>query len=99
MLRDNTPDWNHMAQWAQSDVPESDDYSDMVTGDQARQVGQRFLRGRPSVGQDHATGRGRSVKRSTRLDQQTDARLLARAAAENTSVSELIRRLLRQGLA
>lgn len=96
----DTPDidWDRMASWAESDAPLADDYTDVLTGAQAQAAGRRFLRGRPSVGHDHATGTGRSPKRATRLDEQTDAALLALAKQEGKSVSAVMRELLRKEL-
>lgn len=92
-------DWDQMAAWAESDAPLGDDYIDVQTGPAAQAAGQRFLRGKPNVGHDHATGTGRSPHRSTRLDAQTDAALLARAKREDKSVSAVIREILRKALA
>ncbi len=99
MTDPTTPDWDQMADWAESQAPLTDDSAPMLTGAQARQAGRQFLRGRPNVGADHATGSGQSRKRATRLDEQTDAALVARARREHKSVSAVIRDVLRNELA
>lgn len=47
----------------------------------------------------HATGAGQSHKHATRLDEKTDAALVARARREHKSVSAVIRDVLRTELA
>lgn len=90
--------WDELADWAESDAPLGDDYSDVITGPRAAQAGRKFLRGRPNLGHQHATGTGRSPKRATRLDEETDAALLARAKREGKSISEVMREVLRKEL-
>lgn len=57
------------------------------------------LRGRPNLGQDHATGRGRSPRRQVRLPRQTDAALDAYVKAHGTTASAVIRDALEAYLA
>lgn len=98
MSNHTTPDWDQMADWAESANPLTDDSTPILTGEQATAAGRRFLRGRPNVGAAHAIGTGASRKRATRLDEQTDAALIARARREHKSVSAVIREVLRHEL-
>lgn len=50
-----------------------------------------ILRGRPNLGQDHATGTGRSPRRQVRLPEHTNAALDAYAQAHDTTPSAVIR--------
>lgn len=50
-----------------------------------------ILRGRPGLGQSHATGRGRSPRRQVRLPEHTNAALDAYAQAHDTTPSAVIR--------
>ena len=50
-----------------------------------------ILRGRPNLGQDHATGTGRSPRRQVRLPERTSAALDAYAQAHDTTPSAVIR--------
>ena len=50
-----------------------------------------ILRGRPSLGQSHATGRGRSPRRQVRLPEHTDAALTAYVEKYDTTASAVIR--------
>ena len=50
-----------------------------------------ILRGRPSLGQSHATGRGRSPRRQVRLPEHTDAALTAYVEKHDTTASAVIR--------
>ena len=50
-----------------------------------------ILRGRPNLGQDHATGTGRSPRRQVRLPERTNAALDAYAQAHDTTPSAVIR--------
>ena len=58
-----------------------------------------ILRGRPTLGHDHATGRGRSPRRQVRLPADTNAALDAYAAEHNTTASAVIRDALNAYLA
>ena len=50
-----------------------------------------ILRGRPGLGQSHATGRGRSPRRQVRLPEHTDATLTAYVEKHGTTASAVIR--------
>ena len=50
-----------------------------------------ILRGRPGLGQSHATGRGRSPRRQVRLPEHTDAALTAYVEKHDTTASAVIR--------
>ena len=50
-----------------------------------------ILRGRPGLGQSHATGRGRSPRRQVRLPEHTDAALTAYIEKHGTTASAVIR--------
>ena len=50
-----------------------------------------ILRGRPGLGQSHATGRGRSPRRQVRLPEHTDAALTAYVEKHSTTASAVIR--------
>ena len=50
-----------------------------------------ILRGRPGLGQSHATGRGRSPRRQVRLPEHTDAALTAYVEKYDTTASAVIR--------
>ena len=50
-----------------------------------------ILRGRPALGQSHATGRGRSPRRQVRLPEHTDAALTAYIEKHGTTASAVIR--------
>ena len=49
-----------------------------------------ILRGRPGLGQSHATGRGRSPRRQVRLPEHTDAALTAYIEKHGTTASAVI---------
>ena len=50
-----------------------------------------ILRGRPGLGQSHATGRGRSPRRQVRLPEHTNAALDAYIEKHGTTASAVIR--------
>ena len=50
-----------------------------------------ILRGRPGLGQSHATGRGRSPRRQVRPPEHTDAALTAYVEKHGTTASAVIR--------
>jgi len=50
-----------------------------------------ILRGRPGLGQSHATGRGRSPRRQVRLPEHTNAALDAYIEKHGTTASTVIR--------
>ena len=50
-----------------------------------------ILRGRPPLGQSHATGRGRSPRRQVRLPEHTNAALDAYIEKHGTTASAVIR--------
>ncbi|WP_167203061.1 gamma-glutamyltransferase [Actinomyces respiraculi] len=50
-----------------------------------------ILQGRPNLGHDHATGRGRSPRRQVRLPEHTNNALDAYSAKHNTTASAVIR--------
>ena len=50
-----------------------------------------ILRGRPNLGQDRATGTGRSPRRQVRLPESTNAALTAYAEAHGPTPSAVIR--------
>ncbi|MDU0348338.1 ribbon-helix-helix domain-containing protein [Actinomyces sp. MRS3W] len=58
-----------------------------------------ILRGRPALGQDHATGRGRSPRRQVRLPEHTNAALDAYVKKHGTTASAVIRDALESYLA
>ncbi|WP_235905295.1 ribbon-helix-helix domain-containing protein [Actinomyces marmotae] len=58
-----------------------------------------ILRGRPSLGRDRATGRGRSARRQVRLPESLNTALDDYAAAHNTTPSAVIRDALEAYLA
>lgn len=86
-------DFTELADWAESDDATQDpQISPVLRGDDAQRASRALLkRGRPTLGEGHATGQGRSPRRQVRLDVKTNERLDAYAAQTNTSASQVIR--------
>lgn len=86
-------DFDALADWAESDeATQTPQTSPVFRGEDAARASRAFLgRGRPTLGADHATGKGQSPRRQVRLDARTNARLDAYAAKTGTSASQIIR--------
>ena len=86
-------DFTELADWAETDNATHDPQTSPVFwGKDARHASQALLkRGRPTLGEDHATGKGHSPRRQLRLDAETNTRLDAMAAETGRSPSDIMR--------
>lgn len=90
------------------DTTTDDELATLATEGRLRPVGQplgggdiadenalrTLMGGRPTLGHDHATGRGASARRQVRLPEHTNTALDAYAAEHNTTPSAVIRAAL-----
>jgi hypothetical protein len=94
-------DWDKMADWAESDAPFAGPPSGRtLSGEAAREAGRRILEqygsGRPSLGHEHAQGKGSSPRRQVRLPQEVNDELDAYAAEHGQTASQVMRDALKE---